>query len=220
VNNRNIKLALGLCAAVLLVGGCKSVSVNSDSYQPITSTAGLVLDKAQAPSRVYTRQDAPGLGAYDKFIVGPVTIHPRETDITPEAAERLTAYIQSEVSKELSEAGYAIVDAPGEGVMQIKFIISGFTADDSGRAAAINVGTMAAGAVVGIPVPTPIVGKITVEGVFLNSSKNRVDIVAINRSRGRHMLNSKPWSTWADVESSFDQWAKGIRKGVDAAHGR
>jgi len=218
VNNRNKMLALGMGSVVLLIGGCKSVSVSSDSYQPITSTAGLVLDKTQEPTRVYIRPNRPGFGAYDRFIVGPVTIDPRETDITPEAAERITTYVQSEVSKELSEAGYAIVDIPGKGVMQIKFIISGFTADKSGGA--VNAATMVAGAAVGIPVPTPIVGKVTVEGVFLDSSENRVDAVAINRSRGRHILNSKPWSTWADVESSFNQWAKGIRESIDEAHGR
>ncbi|MEO1235246.1 MAG: hypothetical protein AAFX76_00510 [Planctomycetota bacterium] len=42
----------------------------------------------------------------------------------------------------------------------------------------------------------------------------------IDRSTGSRLFKDKPWSTWADVESAFDQWAVGIREAVDEAHGR
>ncbi len=49
---------------------------------------------------------------------------------------------------------------------------------------------------------------------------NRIDAVVVDRSAGSRTLNAKPWSTWADVEGTFDKWAKGVREAIDKAHGR
>ena len=82
-------------------------------------------------------------------------------------------------------------------------------------------GRLAAGAVVGLPgVFAVSVGKVTVEGVFREAMSNRIDAVAVSRSEGSHVFKNKPWSTWADVRASFDNWAEGIRKAVDKAHGK
>jgi hypothetical protein len=64
------------------------------------------------------------------------------------------------------------------------------------------------------------VGEVTIEGVFLDALANRIDAVAVDRSAGSRVLNKSPWSTWADVEATFDIWAKGIREAVDEAHGK
>lgn len=80
---------------------------------------------------------------------------------------------------------------------------------------------MTAGAVVGLPVIFAVsVGEVTVEGVFREALTNRIDAVAVNRSRGSRVLNATPWSTWADVKGTFDNWAKGLRKAINEVHGR
>ena len=64
------------------------------------------------------------------------------------------------------------------------------------------------------------VGEVTVEGIFREAVTDRIDAVAVNRARGARVLNPRPWTTWGDVESALNIWAKGIREAVDKAHGR
>lgn len=72
-----------------------------------------------------------------------------------------------------------------------------------------------------LPLPFSLsVGEVTVEAIFRQSAKNRIDAVVVNRAQGQRLMNAKPWSTWSDAEQSFREWAKGIRKAVDRAHGK
>jgi hypothetical protein len=103
--------------------------------------------------------------------------------------------------------------------MRISFTLSGLEASNTGGAA--NLGVMAVGAVVGLPgVFAVSVGKVTVEGVFREAMSNRIDAVVVSKTAGSRVFKNKPWSTWADVQASFDIWAEGIRKAVDKAHGK
>ena len=62
------------------------------------------------------------------------------------------------------------------------------------------------------------VGDVTVEWILREALTHRIDAVAVTRARGARTLNPSPWSTWADVEKTFDAWAKGLRETVDKAH--
>ena len=64
------------------------------------------------------------------------------------------------------------------------------------------------------------VGEVTVEWVLREALTHEIVAVVLTRSRGSRALNPKPWSTWADVERTFDDWAKGLRESVDKAHGK
>ena len=64
------------------------------------------------------------------------------------------------------------------------------------------------------------VGDVTVEAAFREALSNRIDAVVVDRSAGSRFLNSAPWSSWADVEKTFDIWANGVREAIDKAHGR
>ena len=78
---------------------------------------------------------------------------------------------------------------------------------------------MVAGAATGLPlVVSASIGKVTVEASFRESITDRFDAVVVNSAQGSYVFNAKPWSTWADIEGSFDQWAEGIRKAIDRAH--
>ena len=118
---------------------------------------------------------------------------------------------------ELRDAGYEIGTKSRAGTMRISFTIMGFKAPSGGGAA--NIGTIGAGTAVGLPVIFAVsVGDVTVEWVLRDALTHRIDGVAVTRARGARTLNPSPWSTWADVERTFDEWAKGLREAVDKAH--
>ncbi len=113
------------------------------------------------------------------------------------------------MTKELEQGGYTVTTKAGEKTMRISFVVSGVSIPN----ASANV--------VGVLLPIAIkVGGVTVEAAFRESVSNRIDAVAVARSEGSKVFNSSPWSTWADIESALDQWAKGIRQAVDKAHGK
>lgn len=207
------------CMAVL--GGCGAVSKSVGDYQPITSLDGLKQDQSKMPTLAYERPGAPDLSAYDRFIVGPVTVDYRDPDmkeLSVEDVNRMRNYLESAIIRELTEAGYQVGTRSDSRTLRMSFAISGFSAPTGGGAA--NVAAGVAGAAVGVPMIAISVGEVTVEGTFRQALTNRVDAVVIDRSAGSRVMKSKPWSTWADVESAFDQWAEGIRETVDEAHGK
>ncbi|MHC5124360.1 MAG: DUF3313 family protein, partial [Planctomycetota bacterium] len=117
--------------------------------------------------------------------------------------------------KELREAGYEVGTKSQPGTLRISFTISGLQAPGT----AANVAMMGAGAVVPpLGIYSISVGSVTVKGVFRESLSNRIDAIAIERTEGSRWLNSKPWSSWADVQATFDNWAKGIRESIDETH--
>ena len=187
---------------------------------PTVDISGLELDKSQSPTIVYARPGAPDLGDYNRFIIDPVVVSytdPKMEELSPEQVGRMTQYLRDAMINELRDAGYDIGTRSQAGTMRISFTISGFKASSGGGAA--NIGTIGAGAVAGVPVIFAVsVGDVTVEWVLREALTHRIDGVAVTRARGARMLNPKPWSTWADVEKTFDAWAKGLREAIDKAH--
>ena len=118
-------------------------------------------------------------------------------------------YLRDAVIWELRDAGYEVGTKSQAETMRISFTISGLKAPSA-------IGNVSA-AVAPIAVS---VGDVTVEWVFREALTHRIDGVAVTRARGARMLNPSPWSTWADVEKSFDDWAKGFREAVDKAHAK
>ena len=201
---------------------CAPKGIPVQGYEPTVDLSGLELDKSQSPTIVYARPGAPGLDEYNRFIIDPVQIYytdPKMKELSPEQVGRMTQYLRDAMINELRDAGYDIGTRSQAGTMRISFTISGFKAPSGGGAA--NIGTIGTGAVVGLPVIFAVsVGEVTVEGVFREALTNRIDGVAVTRTRGARTLNPSPWSTWADVEKSFDEWAKGFREAVDKAHAK
>ncbi len=219
-----MKLSRTLLFAAMLVSitAC-GPSGKKVSTQAFTSNlAGLTLDQSQAPTLVYKRPGAPTLAAYKRFIIDPVRVDyrdPKMREISQEDLRQFQVYFYQSVEKALKDGGYEVGTRTQPGTMRISFTLSGLEASNSGGAA--NVAVIAAGAVVGLPgVFAVSVGKVTVEGVFREAMSNRIDAVAVSRSAGSRVFKNKPWSTWADVRASFDNWAEGIRKAVDKAHGK
>ncbi len=221
MNNVYKVSTITLMLIVLVVTtACGPKGIPVQGYEPTVDISGLELDKSQSPTIVYARPGAPDLDAYNRFIIDPVIFiytDPKMKELSPEQVGRMTQYLRDAMINELRDAGYDIGTRSQAGTMRISFTISGFKAPSGGGAA--NIATIGAGAAVGLPVIFAVsVGEVTVEGVFREALTNRIDGVAVTRTRGSHVLNPTPWSTWADVEKTFDDWAKGFREAVDKAH--
>ena len=223
MNNVYKVSTITLMLMVLVVfTACAPKGIPVQGYEPTVDLSGLELDKSQSPTIVYARPGAPGLDDYNRFIIDPVVFiytDPKMKELSPEQVGRMTQYLRDAMINELRDAGYDIGTKSQAGTMRISFTISGFKAPSGGGAA--NIGTIGAGAAVGLPVIFAVsVGEVTVEWVFREAITHRIDGVAVTRARGARTLNPSPWSTWADVEKSFDEWAKGFREAVDKAHAK
>ncbi len=205
---------------LVLISACGPKNIPVQGYEPTVDLSGLEHDKSQGPHIAYMRPGAPGLGDYNRFIIDPVQViykDPKMKELSPEQVGRMTQYLRDAMINELRDGGYEVGTKSQAGTMRISFTISGFKAPSGGGAA--NIGTIGAGTVAGVPVIFAVsVGEVTVEWVFREALTHRIDGVAVTRARGAKVLNPTPWSTWADVEKSFDDWAKGFREAVDKAH--
>ena len=182
----------------------KGATINAD-------IAGLEQDKSQEPTLVFKRPGAPTLKDYNRFIIDPVTVDysdPKMKELEPEDIGRMQEYFRNAMVKELRDGGYKVGTRSEANTLRISLNISGLKAPS----AIPNV--VAALAPIAVSV-----GEVTVKGVFREALNNRIDAVVVDRSQGSRVLNATPWSTWSDVEMAFDNWAEGIRKAIDEAHG-
>ena len=212
-------IALMLMVLVVITA-CGPKGIPVQGYTPTPDISELEHDKSQGPHIVYRRPGEPGFGDYNRFIIDPVTViysDPKMKELSPEQVGRMTQYLRDAMINELRDAGYEVGTKSQAETKRISFTISGFKAPSGGGAA--NIATIGAGAVGGLPVIFAVsVGEVTVEWVFREALTHRIDGVAVTRARGARTLNPSPWSTWADVERTFDDWAKGLRETIDKAH--
>ena len=213
-------VAVLLSLGTLLSAACAPTSQLLEDYTPLADVSELTLDESELPTLIFKRDGAPGLDAYDRFIIDPVRISytdPEMEELSVEQVAEMQAYLRDELVDELESAGYTVGTRSEVGTLRLSFTIVGLRAGDAGGAA--NIATMAAGTATGVPAIFVIsTGEVTVECEFRDAYRNRLEAVAIERSKGSTWLNDTPWSTWADVRNSFDQWARGIREAVDEAH--
>lgn len=215
--NKYVVASLGV-VILFTISGCGPQSKTVESFEMTEEFTGLKLDESHSPTLIYRRPGAPTLAAYNRFIIDPVQIcynDPKMEDLAPEKIGKMQEYFRDALIKELREAGYEVGTKSQPGTLRISFTISGLQAPGT----AANVAMMGAGAVVPpLGMYSISVGSVTVKGVFRESLSNRIDGIAIERTEGSRWLNSKPWSSWADVQATFDNWAKGIRESIDETH--
>ena len=202
-------IALMLMVLVVLTA-CGPKNIPVQGYTPTADISELKHDKSQGPHIVYARPGAPGFGDYNRFIIDPVMViykDPKMKELSPEQVGRMQQYLRDAMIKEFRDAGYEVGTKSQAETMRISFTISGLKAPS----AIGNVTTALAPFAVSV-------GDVTVEWVLREALTHRIDAVAVTRARGARTLNPSPWSTWADVEKTFDAWAKGLREAVDKAH--
>lgn len=198
--------------ASLLLAACAGSEPAPKSSRTIADISELVLDPQAAPTRLWKRDGAPTLAAYNRFIVDPVRVlysDPNSTDLSHSDVRRIRGYMEESLVKELRDGGYEIVTRASPGTMRIALTITGMRTP-KGLAVHLPGGTF-------IPIDG---GEVTVEGVFTEAVANRVDAVALARYVGPPGVSGSPWASWDDVKAGLRRWAKGIRKAVDDAHKR
>ena len=200
-----------MLAALVVTSGCATKDLPVvEGYTPTVSVAGLERDDSEAPTIIFRRPGAPELGEFSRFIIDPVEIHyddPDMQELSAEQVARLQQAFLDAMTKELTRAGYEVGTKSETGSLRVSFALSGLKAPSAGP----NVTT--------VIFPYAMrVGEVTVEAVFRDALTNEVEAVAITRARGARWLNPTAWSTWADVEKFFSDWAKGFREAVDEAH--
>lgn len=207
--NKKIAILIGV---IVLVSGCAPTSKVVKNHAYSADLHGLELTPSYLPTVVYLRPGAARFEAYNRFIVDPVMINyddPSMKDLDPEAIARMQTYFRDSLITSLREGGYTVGTRTEPDTLRISFHLSGLKAPN----AAANISNVVLPFVISV-------GEVTVEAQFREAVSNRLDIVAVANTQGARLGNAKPWSTWADVESAFDQWVNGIRKEIDSAHNK
>ncbi|MGI9257518.1 MAG: DUF3313 family protein [Gammaproteobacteria bacterium] len=202
-------LALTLMS-VIGVSGCATKGLPVEGNVTSVDISGFERDDSDAPTVVYRRPGAPGLGEFNRFIIDPVQVRyddPKMQELSPDQIARMQQYLLEAMIKELEDGGYQIGTRSEAGKLRVSFTLTGLKAPT----ALPNVTAALA------PIAVSV-GEASVEAVFRDGLTDRVEAVALTRARGSRWLNPSPWSTWADVQKFFDGWAKGFRESVDEAH--
>ena len=209
-----------LIAFVCSLSGCATSPAPRTTYMPEASIQGLVQDRSQYPTLLYRRPGAPKIGSYDRYIVGDVRIRVADSDmnkIPSKDLEYMADYLKVAIRHELSTAGYNVGAGYGNSALRMEFVLSGFEVIDSAEGS----GTQSDGnRSDGAWLSSMRVSTIIVEGAFIDAKRNRVDAIAVSRTKPQGFENARWWSTWEDVEKSLDEWAVGIREAVDKTKSR
>jgi|GEM_PF-1344443 len=197
-------IALGLAAC-----GTSEQETLPDDYTFVNDISGFEPDPNFPGS--YVRPGYKDVDQYDHFLVENIAIV-----YTDEAMERLDdddvariqAYFRDAIVEKLREGGYSVVELPQEKTMSIQIAITGLEAPSGTGTQLANTGVVLSTGV------TPVVGKVTVEGAFVDMETGEVQIVAADSRRGTYN-NRNPWSTWEDIELAMDDWALQVREDFD-----
>jgi len=197
-------VALGLAAC----GTSEQVDLPED-YTFVNDISGFEPDPNFPGS--YIRPCYKDVDQYDHFMIENVAVVYTDKGmerLNDEDVTRIQAYFRDAIVEKLREGGYSVVDTPQDNMMTIQIAITGLEAPSGFGSKAANTGTIM---MIGV---SPVVGKVTVEGVFVDFETGETQIVAADSRRGTYN-NSNPWSTWEDVELAMDDWALQIREDFD-----
>lgn len=203
---KNIKLLSLSMLTALLLTACSTKDKPVQSHVFHSNTYGLKL-KQESPAIVFVRPNAKPLSSYKYFMIDPIKVDyndPTVKKLSPQKIKKLQNYFYNSITNHLKEANYKIVKKVQPNTMEISFVLSGIKAPEQTTPKLIS-------AILPIAIK---VGEVKIEASFKNTNTNQLDAIVINRSQGSKILNNSPWSTWADIENSFDRWAEGLVKHI------
>jgi len=190
--------------------------------------SGLAPDPKNGDLLLYEK-DRDTLKKYNKFIFDPITIYllpeARDRGIDPDDLERLAQYFHDAVTDELKKSGrYEIVTAPGPDVLVLNVAITNVEPTGRKTNAAVTGAAAAASAAtvpgIGLAVPRLSVGRVSIEGEFLDSTSGERQVAFVTGKGGRRWFSGlRGLKKWADIEAAFRSWAKDFRVRLDEIHG-
>lgn len=146
---------------------------------------------------------------YDHFIVDEVEVVRTGDDLDPNDVARVQAYFRDAMIAQLKDGGYSVVDEPQDNTLRLKAYITGLDVPSG----AANVATSL---MIGV---STSVGKVTVEGAYIDAETGEIQAIVADSRRGSY-ANASPWSTWQDIEDAMDDWAQEVRMSFDEIHER
>ena len=162
------------------------------------------------------------------FWVEPVRIYllreARRRDIPPEELHKLSEHFTQAIKDQLAEGHYRLADAPGPGVMKLRFAITNVTPNGnkrnmvvSGATDAVMYGATPPGT--GLLMPRLSVGRVSIEGEMVDSQTGDVEMAFMTAKSGRRFFSGlKAYQKWGDIDAAFKGWAKNFRMRLDKAH--
>ncbi len=216
-----MRVATTMLAAILALGASGAVGADVPAATSAAEDEGLVAVKIKGLDHVWARPGA-NLSAYDKIMIDPVEVSFRK-DWKPDiaggpitAAERqsindsLAKIFRQELKKEIEEGGYPVVNTPESDVLRIRAEIRDLyiNAPDVPRAGLTRVYALSA-------------GEMRLVAELRDSSTGALIARVID-------LKRDPDAPWLHITTRVDnvaaarraigEWAKILRKRLDAAH--
>jgi len=188
--------------------------------------SGLAPDPKNGDLLVYVK-DRSILKKSHKFILDPVTVYllpsAQNRGVDPDELARLAKYFHDAVADELASGAYEIVTTPGPDVLELNMAITNVVPNGGGKNAVVKgaatAASVAAAPGVSLLVPRISVGKVSIEGEFLESaSRERVAAFVTSKSGRRYFAGLNTVKKWGDIEAAFRSWAKELRKRLDGVH--
>lgn len=162
------------------------------------------------------------------FWVAPVRVYllreARRRDIPPEELHKLSEYFTQAIKDQLAEGHYRLADAPGPGVMKLRFAITNVQPNGNkknmvatGATAAVMYAATPPGT--GLLLPRLSVGRVSIEGEMVDSESGEVEMAFMTAKSGRRFFSGlKAFEKWGDIDAAFKGWAKNFRVRLDKAH--
>jgi len=172
---------------------------------------------------VYARPGAT-LGGYDKFMLRPITVAfqrdwekrsapgtrtPIKTQDAQRIKDRLSALVREEVTKQLNEGGYMLVDAPGDNVLEVALSIVNLDVNAPDIKTAGRVETYALSA-----------GEMTLVADLRDSASGDIIMRVFDRTQAREYFHPQRITSVdnaAEARTAASAWAKALRKELDLA---
>lgn len=235
MNSRRVAL-LSLMAGSLLGGwpGCATTQTKTQAklYQDESGFLGdeyakLVPDPGNGDWLIYFRTPDV-LRSSNTFRVAPVRVYlldeAQRRDIPPEQLQKLSDYFTQAIKDQLAEAHYQLVDAPGQGVVELRFAITNVQPNGNKKNMVARGATEVAiyGATppgTGFLLPRLSVGRVSIEGEMVDSQTGEVEMAFMTAKSGRRFFSGlKAFQKWGDIDAAFKGWAKNFRMRLDKAH--
>ncbi|ANM30238.1 hypothetical protein ABI59_12580 [Acidobacteria bacterium Mor1] len=203
----------------ILLAGC--------SAKQGPTTSGFLGDYSQlrsgpkdGPILVYS-SGPDALAPYKRFIIDPVLVYfhaeAEGVAVDPTELAELTDYFHEQIVSELTEGGYEVVDAPGDGVARIRVALTDVDPASPGKNIGAKAGGIATG--VGILVPALDVGRAAIEVELVDTRTSERIVAAVDQDRGKRFFNFKGSSTrWGDAKGAFRDWAGQFVKRLQDLH--
>ncbi|MCE5230054.1 DUF3313 domain-containing protein [bacterium] len=217
-NARSISIVCALVCAALMAG-CGTYRMSRYEPSGYLGDYSMLKPGDSDQAQLLYVNDAIDFSRYDNIYIRPIDLYdPKGTDLSklkPEDRARLREMLDAALRKELG-ADYELVDAPGPGTMTLKVAVTEARPSKPIRniiSSVLPIG-LAISAVKRVLFGTHVaVGHAAIEAELDDANGRRL-AAAVARRAGRKW-GAGNFSSWGDVDSAFNYWARQLRSRLD-----